>query len=369
MTQRVRPDGSIVSDDAGRVVDPNDPQRGATSFNPIPEDPNDQYSKHAAAIAKSNEVVVDGDKGGFNAYHSPGAADVGGGPDMAAWYKQDAQGRMGDNDAQQASNEGGLLGSLANMKGNRGPQSVEDVALANRAAAARGEQLGALNLDRVAAQGGAPSAAAFQTTQGMNDIMASRAGALGGAHNLAGLTGAQMGTMGGAGGMASGLAMQGGMGRSKEIADAIGMYGSNAGAVRQQDIARLGLSDQNSKFNAQNDIAWKLGNANLAAQQGGLGVAQNATDNGWFDQSMKPEATQFSYDQEMAALANGADADAAGASIARAREANDHARGVVQGVTSGVLTAAGTVAGGPVGGAAGAAAGAGVNAATSDWWK
>jgi hypothetical protein len=343
--------------------------RGETQFNPLPEDPNDPYSKHAADVFKSNEVTVDGDAGGYMTYHSPGAADVGGGPDMAAWYKQDAQSREGDNDAQQASNEGALLGSLANMKGNRGPQSVEDAALASRANQVRNQQLGALNLDRVAAQGGAPSAAAFQTTQGMNDVMASRAGALGGAHNLAGLTGAQVGTGALAGSMAGSQALQGGMGRSKEIADAIGMYGSNAGAVRQQDIARLGLADQNSKFNAQNDIAWKLGNANLAASQGNLGVNQNATDNAWFEQSMKPGARQFSYDQEMAALANGADADAAGAAIAKEREANDHAKSLVQGGTTAVLTAAGTVAGGPAGGAAGAVAGSGVNAATDDWWK
>lgn len=331
-------------------------------------DPNDQYSQKAAGLNKSNEVRVDGDKGGFNVYHGPGSADVGGAPDMAKWYHDDAAGHMSDNNAQQASNAAALDNSVANMGGNRGPQSVEDAALSGRASSSREQQLRALALERDAAQGKAPSAAAFQTTQGMNDIMGGRFGAVGSAHGLAGLTGAQMGSAAQAGGMANNVAIGGGMGRSKEIGDAIGMYGSNAGAMRQQDIQRLGISDQNSKFNASNDIGWKLGNANLAAQQAGLGVAQASTDNGWLDQSMKPGATQFQYDQEMAAEQAGANADTAGASIAKAREANDHAKSLVQGGTSAALGAVGSLAG-PAGTAGGAAAGAGINAATNDWWK
>jgi hypothetical protein len=314
-----------------------------------------------AAGAKSNVS-------GPTTFENPGSADVGGSPDAAAWYKRDAQGHMGDNDAQQKSNDLALGNSLHNMMGNRGPQSAEDAALSGRAASTREQQLRALALQRDAAQGGAPSAAAFQTTQGMNDVMGGRAGALGGAHGLAGLTGAQVGSAATAGGVAGNVAAQGGMGRSKEIGDALGMYGSNSGAVRQQDIQRLGIADQNSKFNAQNDTSWRLGNANLAAAQGGLSVGQRATDQGWFDQSMQPEARQFGYDQEMAAAQNGADADKAAASIAAAREANDHARGLVQGGTSAGLTAIGSMAG-PAGTAAGAGAGAGINTATNDWWK
>ena len=339
-------------------------------------DPNDLYSNQAAAakraadVATVNELHAGGDDHASlnKVYENPGSADVGGSPDAAAWYKQDAQGRMGDNDAQQGSNQSGLDQSLANMKGNRGPQSVEDAALNSRASFTREQQLRALALQRDAAQGSAPSAAAFQTTQGMNDVMGQRAGAVGSARGLAGLTGAQVGAGAQAGGMAGNVAAAGGMGRSKEIGDALGMYGSNAGAMRGQDIARLGISDQNSKFNASNDIGWKLGNANLAAAQGGLGVAQGATDQGWFNQSMQPGATQFGYDQEMAAEANNADADKAGASIAKAREQNDHLKSTVQGATSAGLGAVGSVAG-PLGTAGGAAAGAGINTATNDWWK
>ena len=339
-------------------------------------DPNDLYSSSAAdAKKKADDVSMDelhrggDDKASLGIiYQNPGSANAGGGPGMAAWYKDEARGHMGDNDAQQSLNDQALKGSIANMTGNRGPQSTEDRVLDRRANDTREQQLRALAGQRDAAQGGAPSAAGFQTRQGMNDIMGSRAGAVGGARGLAGLTGAQMGSADQAGGMASNVASAGGMGRSKEIGDAIGMYGSNAGAMRGQDIQRLGMSDQNSKFNAQNDIGWKLGNANLAAQQGQLGVAQQGTDNAWMAASMEPEAKQFSFDQQMAASANNADADTAAASIAKSRESSDHARALVGGGITAGLGAVGSLAG-PIGTAGGLAAGQAINEGTKDWWK
>lgn len=357
------------------------------------DDPNDRYS--GAAAARQNKAVQDSldeanreidrqnaNRGGIHfpgtngdqdhatlntTYVNPGSADVGGGPGMAAWYKDDARSYMGDNDAQQSINNQSLNGSLANMSGHRGPQSVESDTLNDKANGSREQQLRALGQMRDAAQGAAPSAAGFQTRQGMNDIMGNRAGAVGGARGLAGLTGAQMGSADQAGGMASNVATAGGMGRSKEIGDAIGMYGSNAGAMRDQDIARLGSSDQNSKFNAQNDTSWKLGNASLAAQQAGLGVAQQGTDNAWMEASMEPGAKQFSNDQRMAAESNNADADKAGAAIAAARESRDHTRALVGGVASAGLGAVGSFAG-PVGTVAGAGAGQAIGEATKHWW-
>lgn len=337
-------------------------------------DPNDLYSTAAAdAKKKADDASLEelhrggDDKASLGIiYQGPGSADVGGGPGMAAWYKDDARSHMGDNDPQQSINNQSLNGSLANMSGNRGPQSVENYALNDKANGSREQQLRALGQMRDAAQGGAPSAAGFQTRQGMNDIMGSRAGAVGGARGLAGLTGAQMGSADQAGGMASNVASAGGMGRSKEIGDAIGMYGSNAGAMRDQDIARLGSSDQNSKFNAQNDTSWKLGNANLAAQQGQLGVAQQGTDNAWMEASMDPEAKQFSNDQQMAAAANNADADKAAAGIAASRESRDHARALVGGAVTAGLGAVGSF-GGPIGTAAGVAAGKALT--TGHWWE
>ncbi len=300
---------------------------------------------------------------------NPGAAEYGGGHEGSGvdFYRNEALGHLGDNDALQASNRSAMANSLANMKGNRGPQNQENPNLVSRGNATRNAQLGALDLDRQAALGNAPSEAAFQTRQGMNDIAGQRAGAVGGARGLSGLTGAQGASSAGAGAAAGNLAAAGGMARSKEIGDAIGMYGSQAGSLHQQDFNRLGINDDLQMGNAQNNVNWKLGNANLATQQGQLGNAYGATDAGWQAQAMAPADKQFQYDQEIAAGMNGADADAAGAQIARNRESRDNARNTVNmGVTAG-LTAAGSLAG-PAGAAAGAAGGGMLGSATSRYW-
>ncbi len=281
-------------------------------------------------------------------YINPAAADV-----QAGVYKDNAQQHLKDNDALQASNAGGLANSLSNMKANRGPVSVENNTLNARADATRGQQMQSLDLNRAAAEGKAPSLAAGQTTLGMNTAMAGRAGAMGSARGLTGLNGAQAAAGQGVAAQAGDTAFAGGMGRSKEIGDAIGMYGSQAGDVRNQDYKRLGISDQNSMFNADTNDKWKLGNANLAASQGRLGVAQNGTDMGWQQEAMDPAARQFENDQEMSQIQAGANAEQAAAQIARNRESRNSARSVGgQAFTAG-MTIAGTALGGPAGGALG----------------
>jgi hypothetical protein len=163
------------------------------------------------------------------------------------------------------------------------------------------------------------------------------------------------------------MAMTGGMARSKEIGDAIGMYGTQAGTVRDQDISRLQQNNQNGMFNAKLNDDWKLGNANLLAQQAQLGNAQQGTDLAWMGEQYRGMDKQFQYDQEMAALAAGADADAVGARIARKRESAENKRQMINGGVTAGLTAAGAALGGPAGGALGAAAGGAAAGASKDW--
>ncbi len=304
---------------------------------------------------------------GATAFENPGSADYGGGPGMADFYAAQARHGRHENDAEVNSNTSALDNSIANMKGNRGPQSVENSALLGREAATRNGQIDALGMARSAALGGAPSTAAFQTKFGMNNILGGYAGNAGGARGLSALGGAQTGGAAMAGGMAGDLAAQGGMSRSKEIADAIGGYGGLAGQVRGQDLTRLGSSDQNNLFNAQANDSWKLGNANLAASQANLGNAQENTNLGWMNAEMAPEDKQFQYDQEMAAEEAGADADKAGGEIAASRESRDNTRNNVNaGITAG-LGAVGSMAG-PAGTAAGLGLGGTIASATKRYY-
>ena len=322
--------------------------------------------QQAAAKLQASKT---GHSTGATSYDNPGAADYGGSPDAAAYYKQQALKGAGQDAAQKASNSGALAKSIANMKGadSRGPQAIENQLLSKRAAATRTQQIGALNLDRTAAMGGAPSTAKYQNDIAMNDLLGQRAGALGGAHNAAGLAGAQIGSGTSLGSASGGIAAQGGLARSKEIGDAIGSYSGLAGAVRGGDLTRLDTSNQNTKFNSDLNENWKLGNANLAASQAGLGVAQGNTDMGWLSAAASPEDKQFQYDQEMAAQQAGANTDAAANAYAKDKDSRANTQAVVGGMVQGGLTAIGSMAG-PAGAAAGGMAGSAINSATKRYY-
>ena len=344
----------------------NSPEGGA-AYNPPggKADPNDPYSKAAADLQAKNRVGVTGDT--HSDYINPGSADYGGGPGMAKEYSDIAADHITDNDAQQASNAGALDTSVANMKGNRGPQAVENAALSNREAAARGEQGKMLDLSMKAAMGQAPSEAAYNQKLAMNKIGSGLAGMQGQARGLSALTSAQ--GVGGAqaGELAGEEAFKSGMGRSKEIGNAIGMYGSQAGQVRGQDLTRLGMSNQNNLFNTGLNNEWKVGNANLAAAQGGLGVSQDQMDQQWFGEYMKPTDIQFQLDQGMAAQEAGANLDTAAAAKAKDNQNRQNTQAVVGGITQAGLTAVGSLAG-PAGAAAGGMAGTAINSATKKYY-
>ena len=296
-------------------------------------------------------------------FDNPGASDWAGEGGVAEYAERARQGAARNDNAQQINSDA-FRNSLANMGANRGDQSVEDPTLSGRAVSTREEQLRALALSRDAAMGNAPSAAAYQTSIGMGDVQSNQVANMGGARGLAGLTGAQTQGSASAGMAAGNVASQGGLARSKEIGDAIGMYGSQAGTVRDQDLSRLGQNSQNAMFNVKANDDWRIGSGNLAASQGRLGVAQGTQDLAWMQEQQRGADKQFQYDQEMAAIEAGADADKAGAAIARDRESRENKRQLAGQVATAGLTAVGGAAGGPVGAALGGAAGN----ATKEWW-
>ncbi len=322
---------------------------------------------YAGVTAENERQAQTGHSSGNMHYSNPGSADYGGDPWAVADYTRRGKEGGQRNDEAQGQNQANMFSSLERATTDRGQVAQENPFLVQREAAARGEQLRGLDLSREAALGNAPSEAAFQTRLGMNDLAGQHSAQMGTARGLAGLSGAQ--TQGAAmGGNAAGnLAATGGLARSKEMGEAIGMYGSQAGDLTGQDLQRLEQNTKNSMFNAGLNDNWKLGNMQLAANQGKLGVSQGQTDYGWMEQQMDPTMKQFEYDQRMAALASGADADAVAASIARDREARNSKRQFVSGVTTGVGGAVGSLAG-PAGTAVGSMGGAAVGKATEDLW-
>ncbi len=298
---------------------------------------------------------------------NPGAANYGGDQGVAYYTEKGREGGA-RNDVAQSQNQANMLGSLQRATTDRGQVAQENPFLAQREANARAQQLGGLDLSRQAALGQAPSEAAFQTRLGMNDLAGQRSAQMGSARGLAGLSGAQTQGAAMSGSAAGNLAATGGLARSKEMGDAIGMYGSQAGDVVGQDLQRLEQSTKNNMFGAQLNDDWRVGNMQLAANQGRLGVSQGQTDLAWMDEQMTPAEKQFEYDQRMAAVEAGADADAVAASIARNREERNSKRQFVSSVATGVGGAAGTAIGGPVGGAVGSMGGAAFGKATEDLW-
>jgi hypothetical protein len=290
-------------------------------------------------------------------YNDPGSAEYGGMGRGVDFWRQQALDRMGSNDGLQQQNLDGLNASYAAMTGNRGPMAVENSDLANRESATRDRQLGALNQQRLAAMGQAPSAAEFQTRGQMNQNMSERASSLGGARGLAGLGGAQLAASSGLANSMGNTSWQGGQARSAEIQDAMSSYGGLSNGVRGQDLGRLKQGNEMSQFNAELNDSWKLGNANLAAQQAGQGLRLSGQDQQWFGQAMAPADKQFQYDQESQAWKAGANADKADTEWATKTENEASKSQLASGIIQGAATAVGTAIGGPVGAAAGSAVG------------
>lgn len=299
----------------------------------------------------TNSLTPSADVGGY----------VGGGKDIQNFFLAGEKG----NDAAQAANDAAMNNSLGNMRSNRDP-IAENGALVAREAAGRKQQGQALDLQRDAAMGNAPSAAAYQTSMSMNDAMGGQAGAAGAARGLSALNGVQGAGASGMGMQASNIAMQGGMGRSQEMGQNIGMYGSSAGDMRAGDLGRVNQTNQNILAGQSNNDAWKIGNAGLAAKQGQLGNAMGQVDDSYYGASNEPAMRQLGYDQEMNALLSGASSDNAGAARARANAEGDRNRQMVGGAVNAGLTIGGSAMGGPAGGAIGGLGGGMANSYIND---
>lgn len=327
-----------------------------------------QIAAEDAAFRKAQQDKnLENDSGQFkanrindeNTYHSPGSADVGGSPGEAKVQSDFFKNGNKRNDTAQKTNEDAQTTSRYNMVAERGTVAPENATLLGRQNDARLAQLNAVDLNGQAARGDAPSAADASMGMQLNDNMASMASAAGSARGLGALNSAQGAS--GLGMAGTQAALQGGMGRSKEINDAMGVYGQSAGNMVQGDINRLSQGDSNSVANVKLNDEWQEGNANLGVAQGKLGLSQQQSDDAWFNQSQEPMKRQMQYDSRMNAIQNGANLDKADALRAARQASEDRNRALIGGGVTTGLTLGGTVAGGPGGGMFGSMVGNTVN--------
>lgn len=300
-------------------------------------------------------------------YVNPGAADYGGSPDAAGFYRDDARGHMQDNAGARQAAQRGLDAAYAGMRGTGGAQAQENAYLSGQEAKTRSQQMEALNMQRGAAMGNAPSVAAAQTRMGQQDVLSNHFSQAGGTRTLAGMTGAQVGGAQAAGKASGDVGFQGGLARANEIYNELGQYGKTSGQVAGQDLTRLGVSNQNKQFNAGLANDFMLGNAGLAAGYGGLMNQQDSLNQRWFAESMKPQDIQFQLDQEAAGWQAGQSAEQAALSLERARDAKNYVGQVAGGIAQAGLTAVGSLAG-PAGAALGGMAGSAIGAATKKYY-
>jgi hypothetical protein len=181
-------------------------------------------------------------------------------------------------------------GAYANkqmMDANRGPQAWENQHYSDQEAHARGyDQAGALQLQREAAMGQAPSEAAWLMQQGLDQGMAGQASMAGSARGAAAIAQAQGNAAANVAGMQGQAYNQAGQLRAAEMAHARGAYGDLASQQRAQDQNRLGMASDMSNRNADRNDQWRLG-------MGQLGVANDQNAQGWYGAASDLEKSQL----------------------------------------------------------------------------
>ncbi len=161
----------------------------------------------------------------------------------------------------------------------RGPQAYENQDLSNRESASRyGDQNGALMLQREAAMGNAPSAAAYQMQRGLDQSLGAQQAQMGAARGNAGIALASSGAAANSANLMNQTYNQAGQLRAQEMSNARGQYGELASQQRGQDLNRLGMGNDMANRNADRNDAYRLGAGGLANQFGNQGL-------GWYNGS------------------------------------------------------------------------------------
>ena len=216
----------------------------------------------------------------------PTAYDPGETPDLGMGAST-AWGHMGDNrqDIDAARGYGGFAGD--EMMWDRGPMARETQALSDREAmASGGDMSGALQLAREGAMGMAPSAAAYQMQQGLNDATATQSAIAGSARGSAALANAQGNSAANVANLQQNAFSEGGRLRAAEMQNYANLYGGLAGQNVNQAQNRMQMGNQMSQYNAGLNDQYRLGMGGLGVQYGQLGNELEKTNQGYFGQGV-----------------------------------------------------------------------------------
>ncbi len=181
---------------------------------------------------------------------------------------------------------GAMMGGPGQFSQNQGQMNQE--------AGARGyDQMGALQLQREAAMGQSPSAAAYQMQQGLDQSLANQQAMAGGARGAAGLALAGSNAMSNSANLQNNAFTNASALRAQEMQGARSGYGDLASNVRAQDQGIIGLSDQVGNNNANNVNGYRLGVGGVGASYAGAGMAGGQVVNGMYGNSQNAPTSQL----------------------------------------------------------------------------
>ncbi len=208
---------------------------------------------------------------------------------------------QGKNDQQQTWTQSGA--NYAQEQGalgqDRGATAQQDRGLANNVyGGAGGHQQGAVGLADQMARGSAPSAAAYQLQAGLNQATDQQSSMARSARGGAALATAGANQQANTAALQQNAFTQGGLLRSRDMAQGRGMLGSMLGQQRDQAGQLLGQGNRLNQDNAQRNDAYALGMGNAGVQLGDVANQQQAQDLQWYQGGMQPVDAQSQADQQ-----------------------------------------------------------------------
>ncbi len=188
------------------------------------------------------------------------------------------------NDADQSAVSGGI--GYANQQAQN-PADVgasENYGLAsNENSGAGGHQQAAIGLAGTLARGQQPSQAAYQLQDGLNQATRQQSAFASGARGSAALATSSADQRANTANLQQNAYTQGGMLKSRDMAQGRGMLGSQLDQQGQQNNARLGQSDQFGQNNADLNDKYSLGMGSAAVGLGGVANGQDLQDQQYYN--------------------------------------------------------------------------------------
>ncbi len=229
------------------------------------------------------------------------AADYGRKFDGAGAARDETWDQMHANDGLESTINSGRLSAdkFSSAAPYRNPVT-ENNGYANQVAGgANGNQQGAIGLARSLAGGRGPSEAAYQLQSGLDQGLRQQTSIGRSARGGAALATAGSNAGYNRGAMQQNAFTQGGLLRSRDMAQGAGLYGTLAGQQRDQANARLGQATQLNQFNQTANDAYGLQMGGAQVGLGQVGMQASAADQSTYHKGMSPVIAQTNANQQV----------------------------------------------------------------------